>query len=204
MPRKRFSLLDFYERRIRRIFPALFLVLFATMAFGAAIMLPPDLIRLGSSVLSAASFVANLYFWKERLNYLQDNPDFEPLLHTWSLAIEEQFYLLFPIFLLTLLHLLRRAGLVLIGVGLASFALSVMLSTMHPHAAFYFSLGRAWELLLGAWLAATNVKDLVPRRLIAALQWVGLVMIGMAAVSYDRHTPFPGFAALLPCSAPRC
>ena len=78
----RFLLLDFYERRIRRIFPALFLVLFATMAFGAAIMLPPDLIRLGSSVLSAALFVANFYFWKERLNYLQDNPDFEPLLHT--------------------------------------------------------------------------------------------------------------------------
>ena len=196
---RRFSLLDFYARRIRRIFPALFLVLFATMAFGAAIMLPPDLIRLGSSVLGAALFVANFYFWKERLNYLQDNPDFEPLLHTWSLAIEEQFYLLFPIFLLALLRLFRRPGLVLIGVGLASFALSVMLSTTHPRAAFYFSFSRAWELLLGAWLAATNVRDFAPRRFIPALQWVGLAMIGVAAVSYDRLTPFPGFAALLPC-----
>jgi peptidoglycan/LPS O-acetylase OafA/YrhL len=192
-------LLDFYDRRIRRIFPALFLVLFATMAFGAAIMLPPDLIRLGSSVLSAALFVANFYFWKERLNYLQDNPDFEPLLHTWSLAIEEQFYLLFPIFLLALLRLFPRPGRVLIGVGLASLALSVMLSTTHPQAAFYFSGSRAWELLLGAWLAATNVRDFAPRRFIPALQWVGAAMIGIAAVSYDRLTPFPGFPALLPC-----
>jgi peptidoglycan/LPS O-acetylase OafA/YrhL len=182
-------LLDFYERRIRRIFPALFLVLFATMAFGAAIMLPPDLIRLGSSVLSAALFVANFYFWKERLNYLQDNPDFEPLLHTWSLAIEEQFYRLFPIFLLALLRLFPRPGRVLIGVGLASLALSVMLSTTHPQAAFYFSGSRAWELLLGAWLAATNVRDFAPRRFIPALQWVGAAMIGIAAVSYDRLTP---------------
>jgi peptidoglycan/LPS O-acetylase OafA/YrhL len=196
---RHFSLLDFYERRIRRIFPALFLVLFATMAFGMAIMLPPDLIRLGSSVLAAALFVANVYFWKGRLNYLQDNPDFEPLLHTWSLAIEEQFYLLFPIFLLALLRPSRRPGLVLVGVGLASFALSVMLSTTYPRAAFYFSFSRAWELLLGAWLAATNVSDFVPRRFVPALQWVGLAMIGFAAVSYDRLTPFPGFAALLPC-----
>lgn len=128
-----FSLRDFYERRIRRIFPALFLVLFVTMALGTAIMLPPDLSRLGSSVTSAALFVANLYFWKQRLNYRQDNPDFgEPLLHTWSLAIEEQFYLLFPIFLLALLKLFRRPGPLLMGVGLASLALSIVLSTTHP------------------------------------------------------------------------
>ena len=75
----RFSLLDFYERRIRRIFPALFLVLFTTTVFGVVIMLPPAVMRLGSSVISAAAFVANFYFWMERLNYLQDNPDFEPL-----------------------------------------------------------------------------------------------------------------------------
>ena len=107
--------------------------------------------------------------------------------------------MLFPIFLLALLRLFRRPGLILIGVGLASLALSIMLSTTHPRAAFYFSFSRSWELLLGAWLAATNVKDFVPRRFIPALQWVGLAMIGIAAASYDRLTPFPGFAALLPC-----
>ena len=194
-----FSLLDFYERRIRRIFPALFLVLFATMTFGAAIMLPPDLIRLGSSVVGAALFVANFYFWEVRLNYLQDDPDFEPLLHTWSLAIEEQFYLLFPIFLLTLLRLSRRPGLLLFGAGLVSLALSVALSTTHPRAAFYFSFSRAWELLLGASLAATNVRDFVPRRFIPALQWHRPGHDRVCSSELQRATPFPGFAALLPC-----
>jgi peptidoglycan/LPS O-acetylase OafA/YrhL len=195
----RFSLCDFYVHRIRRLFPALFLVLFATMAIGAVVMLPPDIVRLSSSVSATALFAANFYFWRERLNYLQDNPDLEPLLHTWSLAIEEQFYVLFPILLLALLRLFGNPSLALIGLGIASFALSVELSTTHPFAAFYFSLSRAWELLLGAWLAASKLRDFVPGRFIPTLQGVGVVMIGAAAVSYDRLTSFPGFAALLPC-----
>ena len=196
---RRFSLIDFYERRIRRIFPALLLVLFVTLALAALIMLPPDLMRLGSSAAAAALFVANFYFWKQRLNYLQDNPDFEPLLHTWSLAIEEQFYLFFPIFLVALLRRWRRADLVLLGVGLASLAISVALSTTHPRAAFYFSASRAWELLLGAWLAVANVRTLVPHRVVPPLQVAGLTMIVASAATYGKFTPFPGLAALVPC-----
>ena len=196
---RRFSLLDFYERRIRRIFPALFLVLFATVAIGATIMLPPDLVRLGSSVMASALFAANFYFWKQQLNYLQDNPDFEPLLHTWSLAIEEQFYLVFPLFMLVTLRVFRRLDWAFLGVAVVSLAVSAYLATTHPRAAFYFSFSRAWELLLGAWLAVSSIRDLVPRRLIPALQWTGACMIAFAAVRYDRLTSFPGLAALVPC-----
>ena len=195
-----FSLVGFYERRIRRIFPALFLVVFATLAVAAMVMLPPDLSRLGASVLSTSLFAANFHFWKQRLNYLLDKPDFEPLLHTWSLAIEEQFYLLFPIFLLALIRFFKRLDLVFLSVAAASLALSVYLSATRPHAAFYFSPSRAWELMLGAWLAATNVTGMVPRRLIPVLQWAGLVMIVGAAVGYGSHTQFPGLAALVPCT----
>ncbi len=196
---RRFSLLDFYQRRIRRIFPALFLVLFATLAIGATIMLPPDLVRLGSSVVASALFASNFYFWKQQLNYLRDNPDFEPLLHTWSLAIEEQFYLVFPLFILVTLRVFRRLDWAFLGVAVVSLAVSAYLATTHPRAAFYFSFSRAWELLLGAWLAASSVRDLVPERFIPALQWTGAAMIAFAAVRYDRLTPFPGLAALVPC-----
>jgi peptidoglycan/LPS O-acetylase OafA/YrhL len=195
----RFTLIGFYERRIRRIFPALFLVLLTTTAIATIVMLPPDLARFGSSVVASALFVANFYFWAQRLNYLQDRPDFEPLLHTWSLAIEEQFYLLFPIFMLVARRVFKRLDLAFLAVALFSLALSVFLSTTHPRAAFYASPSRAWELLLGAWLAVTSVRDLVPRRAIPALQWAGLILIAVAAVGYDTRTPFPGFAALVPC-----
>jgi peptidoglycan/LPS O-acetylase OafA/YrhL len=196
----RFTLLGFYERRIRRIFPALFLVVLATAAIAALLMLPPDLARLGSSVAASALFVANFYFWAQRLNYLQDWPDLEPLLHTWSLSIEEQFYLLFPIFMLVALRFFRRLDLAFLIVALASLALSVLLSTTFPRAAFYASPSRAWELLLGAWLAVTSVKDAIPRRVVPALQWAGIILIAAAAVGYDRLTPFPGLAALVPCA----
>ena len=195
-----FSLIGFYERRIRRIFPALFLVVFTAFAVAAMVMLPPDLSRLGASVVSTSLFASNFHFWKQRLNYLLDKPDFEPLLHTRSLAIEEQFYLIFPIFLLAFIRLFKRLDLVFLGVAAASLALSVYLSATRPHAAFYFSPSRAWELMLGAWLAATNVTGMLPRRLIPALQWAGLGMIVGAAVGYSSHTQFPGLAALVPCT----
>jgi peptidoglycan/LPS O-acetylase OafA/YrhL len=196
----RFTLLGFYERRIRRIFPALFLVVVVASAMALFVMLPPDLARLGLSVVAAALFAGNFYFWAQRLNYLQDWPDLEPLLHTWSLAIEEQFYLLFPLFVLVALRFFKRLDWAFAGVALASLALSVALSTTHPRAAFYGSPSRAWELLLGAWLAVTNIKNLVPSRVIPALQWAGLALIAAAAVTYDRFTVFPGWAALVPCA----
>jgi peptidoglycan/LPS O-acetylase OafA/YrhL len=162
-------------------------------------MLPPDLGRLGSSGVAATLFVSNFYFWARGQHYLRDLPDFEPLLHTWSLAIEEQFYLFFPIFVLVMLRLFKRIDRTFMAVTLASFAISAYLTSTHPRSAFYFSSSRAWELLLGSWLAVTCFKNLIPRQFVPTLQCSGLVMIVGATVGFDGFTPFPGFAALIPC-----
>jgi peptidoglycan/LPS O-acetylase OafA/YrhL len=195
----RFTLRGFYERRVRRIFPALFLVLLSIFAIAPVVMLPPDLDRLGSSGAAATLFVSNFYFWARGQHYLRDPPDFEPLLHTWSLAIEEQFYLFFPIFVLLTLRLFKRIDRTFMAVALGSFAISAYLTSVHPRSAFYFSASRAWELLLGAWLAVTYLKNLIPRQFVPILQCAGLLMIIGATFSYDLFTPFPGFAALIPC-----
>jgi peptidoglycan/LPS O-acetylase OafA/YrhL len=184
---------------VRRIFPALFLVLLSIFAIAPFVMLPPDLGQLGSSGVAATLFVSNFYFWAQGQHYLRDLPDFEPLLHTWSLAIEEQFYLFFPIFVLLTLRLFKRIDRTFMAVALASFAISAYLTLTHPRSAFYFSASRAWELLLGSWLAVTYLKNLIPRQFVPTLQCAGLVMIVGATVGYDGSTPFPGFAALIPC-----
>ena len=194
-----FTLLGFYERRIRRIFPALFLVMLSTFAIAAIVMLPPDLSRLGLSIVAATLFASNFYFWERGLSYLRDAPEFEPLLHTWSLAIEEQFYLFFPILVLLIIRFFKRLDFTFMAVALGSFAISIYLTSAHPHAAFYFTPGRAWELLLGSWLAVTGLKNQIPRPIVPPLQFAGLMMIVGAALSFDVVTPFPGFAALVPC-----
>jgi peptidoglycan/LPS O-acetylase OafA/YrhL len=195
----RFTLAGFYERRMRRILPAFFLVTLAIVVVAVFVMLPKELGRLTPSVVAATLFVSNFYFWWQGGNYLRDPPESEPLLHTWSLAIEEQFYLMFPIAMLWAMRLFKRLDLIFIVVGIASLAGSVYLTSTHPRGAFYFSPGRAWELLLGAWLAVSRSKDRVPEWIRPALQWAGLGAITAAACLYTTQTPFPGLAALVPC-----
>jgi peptidoglycan/LPS O-acetylase OafA/YrhL len=195
-----FTVSGFYERRIRRILPALYLVVLSTLVIGTFVLVPTDLARLGSSAVAATAFVSNFYFWIQGDDYLLGRTEFMPLLHTWSLAIEEQFYVVFPVFTLLVLRFFkRRLGSIFLGLALCSFALSVYLALAHPRAAFYVSPGRAWELLLGACIAVGGAKDLAPRRLRPMLQAAGLGMILGAALAYDLQTPFPGLAALVPC-----
>jgi peptidoglycan/LPS O-acetylase OafA/YrhL len=196
--RGNFSIANFYARRARRILPALFLVILATTAIGTRLLLPVQLSQLGSSVVATTLFVSNLHFAKVQ-NYFLDYTEVRPLLHTWSLAVEEQFYIFFPVAVLVILHLFkRRLNQFFLGGALLSFIVSVYLTRAHPQAAFYFSVGRAWELLLGAWIAVTFMVDVTPPKARPLLQWVGLLMIFTATFAYDSFTPFPGFAALLP------
>ncbi len=196
----RFTLTEFYERRIRQILPAFLLVTLFTLVVGAIVLLPPDLSRLGSSSIAATLFVSNFYFWKyEWQNYLLDDTGAMPLLHTWSLSIEEQFYVVFPILTVTALRLFKgRLFPIFLGLALCSFALSAYLAFGHPKTAFFFSPARAWELLIGACLSVFPLRGPTPR-LASVLQAAGLAMIFTAAITFDATTVFPGFAALWPC-----
>jgi peptidoglycan/LPS O-acetylase OafA/YrhL len=192
-----FSLLEFYTRRIRRIFPALIAVLCAVLVLGWLWMLPQAYAQLSSDVFASAAFLANIALLLQS-GYFDIESAKKPLLHLWSLGIEEQFYLLWPLILI----LAARACLSLLTVatviGLGSFALNIGLIGPEPVATFYLPLTRAWELLAGGGLA------LIWSRLghdVIASNWragLGLTLIAAAAAALDVHRAFPGWWALLP------
>ena len=195
-----FSLGQFYERRVRRIFPALFCVLLWTSVAGTLLLFPPELEYLGKAVAAATGFVANILFYNGS-GYFAGTSEVIPLLHTWSLAVEEQFYLLFP---LALAPLLRWRGgsrcLSALALGAAlSFASCLVLTHYERSAAFFLLLPRAWELLLGCLLALGAFPELHSQRLRELASAVGLAAILVAGGAYNRNVSFPGWAALLPC-----
>lgn len=190
---------DFYARRIRRLFPALIVVMTATIGLGWWMLLGDEFRALGRQVLSSTLFVANFSFWKEA-GYFDTAVESKPLLHLWSLAVEEQFYLIWPAWL----ALAWRRGRILrwiLGVALVSFLIGVAWRNRYPDAAFYLPFGRFWELAAGAAVGALVRAD-VPARLSAAVRnamsIVGLLCIGAGLAFIDRHRAFPGWWALLP------
>jgi peptidoglycan/LPS O-acetylase OafA/YrhL len=199
-----FTLTGFYERRCRRIVPALAAVVLATVVVGWFILLPSDYADLGTSTSWLALGGANFHFWSAT-GYFAGAAEDKPLLHTWSLAVEEQFYFIVPMALL-LLHRIpgafcRRtlAPLFLAGV-LLSLAYSAYGVVHHSSATFYLLPGRSWELLLGSLLAVAPVAWLGERRwLRELLSIVGLVGILGPCFLYTRETEFPGIAAIPPC-----
>ncbi|MGC3989101.1 MAG: acyltransferase family protein [Chthoniobacteraceae bacterium] len=202
----RFSLAAFWERRIRRIFPALSAMVLATLVLGYFLLLPGDLVRLGKSAIAQALLAANIYFWngEDRLaGYFSAGTENRPLLHTWSLAVEEQFYLFFPLILLALFAFEkfrrpRLLGLVLFLGGLASLALAVHGVSPGKHWAFFLLPSRAWELTLGALLTVLPAMG-AWRGFREAATWLGLAGILLPTWLYSKDTPFPGLAALPPC-----
>lgn len=205
----RFSFADFYWRRVRRLFPALVLVLAATFALGWFILLPDEFEQLGKHIAAAAVFLANAAFWRES-GYFDTAAEFKPLLHLWSLGIEEQFYLVWPV-ILALLWKRRRLLLVVLSILIvASFALSVTLSHWAPVANFYSPASRFWELGVGCLLAVlkeypresqarVNPQERNPhRQRFAILPFVGIACILVAIAAINDSTPFPGWATLLP------
>jgi peptidoglycan/LPS O-acetylase OafA/YrhL len=192
-----FRLLDFWERRVRRILPALALVVAACIAAAWVIFFPGDFKEFGRSVTYQSLFLSNVFFRRSTGYFSSD--DTQPLLHTWSLAIEEQFYILFPLVLITVAKFAnRRVAVVLAALAFGSFAVSVYATRFHPIAAFYLLPTRAWELLLGALLAAASGLKPPSKWINECLSWVGLLGILYAAFFYTKDTPFPGLAALPP------
>ncbi|HTQ12938.1 MAG TPA: acyltransferase family protein [Rhizomicrobium sp.] len=194
----RFSILGFYERRVRRIFPALFTVLVASTLAAIVILFPDDLERFGRSLFATAFFAANFEFWRE-LGYFDVSAELKPLLHLWSIAVEEQFYLLFPPILMAVAGRAKARGLATVAVIFAaSLAFSLWAVRTHPEFAFYMLPARAWELMLGAMLAIGSLEP-PPRAVREGMAALGVAMIAASVALYTRATPFPGAAALLPC-----
>ncbi|ROH93517.1 acyltransferase [Stagnimonas aquatica] len=195
----RYSLLEFYQRRARRILPALAVVLLASTLAALVLLLPSGLRGYGLSLASTGLFASNFYFWSDA-GYFAGAAESRPLLHTWSLAVEEQFYLLFPL-LLAFFHRHARSGLrlALAALAVGSLLYSEWQLRRAPEGAFYLLPSRAWELLLGSLLAMGSVPRIRNAALRQGLGWLGLAAIVYAACTYTEKTRFPGLAALAPC-----
>lgn len=193
-----FSIFGFYERRIRRILPALIAVLLATLVAGSLIFLPDDFRKLPEAALSALGFVSNLML-AGRVDYFAAPDGTQPLLHTWSLSVEEQYYLFFPILLLALNRYFPRHIRWFLGaIALWSFAYNAIAVESRPATAYFLTQVRMWELLVGALLALGAFPSVGNSLLRNMLAGTGMAMIAIAIFTFSSRTPFPGFAGLLP------
>jgi peptidoglycan/LPS O-acetylase OafA/YrhL len=197
--RGHFSVAGFYGRRIRRIIPALVIMLISVLILSYFQLFPLEYLILSWSALYSAVSVSNIYFL-HHAGYFDVLASTQPLLHTWSLAVEEQFYVVFPLFVAIVFRYAPRllnASIVLICIS--SFALSAYGAFVDPEASFYLAHTRAWELLLGTLVANqswTMTFSALTRNVLALL---GLALVGFAIFSYNFETPFPGTTALAPC-----
>lgn len=197
-----FSIARFYERRMRRILPALFAVLMVCVPFAWFLMGPYTFGQFGQGLMAVPAFVSNILFWRTTnyFNATQENP----LLHTWSLGVEEQFYIFFPLFLLLVWRYARRwlwASIILaaaISLGLSLWSLN----SGRYLAAFYLSPMRAYEMLIGSVVALAlwhqGGRLIGNERLASPLAWIGLLLILGSITVYDQASPFPGWLALVP------
>lgn len=200
-----FSVLHFYERRARRILPALFLVMLCCIPFAWRLMLPGDMQDFAQSVASVTVFASNILFWREN-GYFASEAELKPLLHTWTLAVEEQYYLLFPLFIM----LVWRSGkkwmlaCMVLG-GIASLLVAEWGLRYAPAAAFYLLPTRGWELVIGACAAVYlnsrqhSAQPLYKHRVYYEIMgFAGIALIFHAIFNYSETTPFPGIYALAP------
>ena len=192
----RFSIARFYQRRARRILPALFCVLLCCLPLAWFAMLPDELARFGKSIVAVIGFASNITFWLEE-GYFSAASELKPLLHTWSLAVEEQFYIVFPLLLFLLRKIGRRNLTLMIAVAaLGSFALCELAAYRFQLANFYLAPTRAWELLGGSFCACIGPQQF--RRTAGWLALAGLALILAAIFLLDGTYAFPSHWALLP------
>ena len=194
-----FSICHFYERRARRILPALFLVLFVCLPFAWRWFLPDELVAFGKSLIAAVAFVSNILFWLET-DYFTASSDLIPLLHTWSLAVEEQFYIIFPLFLVVFWKRGRDILLIIIIlVALVSLGLTEWGWRYFPDANFYLIPTRAWELMIGVLVAFyLFYKEQPQGKFNEVASSLGLAMIIASLFFLDKSLPFPSVYTLIP------
>ena len=200
MGEDKFSLIYFYERRARRILPAIFFVMLVCIPF-ALIWLPPaDLKGFGISLAAVSTFSSNILFWSES-GYFDTAAELKPLLHTWSLAVEEQFYILFPLFLiLTWRFGIKSILILLLTIFLISLGVAQWGAYNSPSASFFLLPTRGWELLIGVFIAfyLKHNSYFESHILNQLFSLFGLSMIVYSIFTFDKTTPFPSFYALIP------
>lgn len=200
MAEGKFSIVNFYERRARRILPALFFVMAACLPFAWLWLTPNDLKDFGQSLVAVSTFSSNILFWLES-GYFDTAAELKPLLHTWSLAVEEQYYILFPIFLMLTWRLGIKWILILLStVFFISLGIAQWGAYNSPSAAFFLLPTRGWELLVGVFAAfylkySTHLKSHILNQ---ALSLLGFGMIAYSIIAFDKTTPFPSLYALIP------
>lgn len=196
-----FTLVNFWERRARRILPALFVVMLTCLPFAWAWLPPQDMKSFSQSLVAVSIYASNILFWLTS-GYFETSAELKPLLHTWSLAVEEQFYLFFPIFLMLTWQLGQRLILVLLGIlGVSSLIAAQIGSVTQPDASFYLLPTRGWELLIGSLIAFhyTNPKKWIPSKIINELGGlIGLILLIYSIFVFDKQTPFPSLHTLAP------
>jgi peptidoglycan/LPS O-acetylase OafA/YrhL len=196
--RGRFTFANFYMRRIRRIFPALILVLAATLLIGWRVLLPDEFTQVGKHVAAGAGFVSNIALWMEA-GYFDSAAELKPLLHLWSLGVEEQYYMVWPLLLLLLKNNSKWMFRMIIAIAVGSFALNVVMVGSHPSATFYLPMTRFWELMAGSMLAylsfhSGNSKDTFGN----AKATLGIALLAAGLLLLNAQRAFPGWWALLP------
>ena len=201
--KQQFTLTNFYERRARRILPALYLVVFCSLIFSYFVLVPEHLVSLAKSATSVPLFFSNFFFWSER-GYFNNAAELKPLIHTWSLAVEEQFYIIFPLFI-SILYLGRKRILLflMVIIFLLSLFASFYLTKVHFSTAFFLPFSRAWEILIGCFVAfyvnmkrnESKIEYKINSELISLL---GLSLIIYSYVTFNKSTLFPYISALLP------
>lgn len=194
-----FSLADFWMRRIRRIIPAATFMSLAVLLAGLVLLFPADLEELAKTTIAQQTMVSNIYLMK-KTGYFEGAADIKPLLHTWSLAVEEQFYLFYPFILVAIAKWRKHVvAISLFAMGIVSFALCEYGSHQFPTEAFFLLPFRAWELMLGGlifFLPTAPVRNRLGSNLLGLF---GVLLVMIPALVYNGQTRFPGVTSLIPC-----
>ncbi|PMP90196.1 MAG: hypothetical protein C0173_04785 [Desulfurella sp.] len=195
----KFTFINFYIRRVKRLFPALFTLIIATFIFGYFYLLPDNYKTLGFSSMFTVFYLSNIYFMRLKGGYFAPDVDSLPLIHTWSLGVEEQYYLFYPAFLVIITKWLKKRYVLWVSIALVvSFILNIYLVKVDPEADFYLFFTRIWEFAFGGLVALGAFPRLNSNIFGKILAWIGLIFILTAVFLFKKTTPFPGYAALLP------